>query len=190
MLTACYVDEFYDRVLRCFVILSLMAASYVDEFYDRVLWCRVSWPRAKQDESAGHVLKCRMSWPRVKNDESADHWLNVEWVGRVPKWCYLKITKSHEMDGWFADRVHWWQVLWPRDVILSLMAASYVDELYDRMLWYWVLSPLAILTNFRTACYDVLWYWLLWPRVMLWSFVTACLDVEWVGRVPKRLVVL
>ena len=49
-----------------------MAASYVDEFYDCVPGCRVSWPRPKNDESAGHVINCRVSWPRAKNDESAD----------------------------------------------------------------------------------------------------------------------
>ena len=39
-----------------------MAASYVVEFYDCVPGCRVSWPRAKNDESAGHVLKCRCNF--------------------------------------------------------------------------------------------------------------------------------
>ena len=32
-----------------------------------MLKCRVSWLRAKNDESAGHVIiKCRVSWPRAK----------------------------------------------------------------------------------------------------------------------------
>ena len=44
------------------VILSFMSASYVVEIYDCVLGYRVSWPRAKNDESAGHVLKCRGSF--------------------------------------------------------------------------------------------------------------------------------
>ena len=50
-----------------------MPASYVVEFYDRVHGFRVSWPRAKNDESAGHVIKCRVCWPRAKNDELAGH---------------------------------------------------------------------------------------------------------------------
>ena len=33
-----------------------MPASYVVEFYDCVPGCRMSWPHAKNYESAGHVL--------------------------------------------------------------------------------------------------------------------------------------
>ena len=44
-----------------------MPASYVVEFYDRVPGYRMSWPRAKSDESACHVIKCRVCWPRAKN---------------------------------------------------------------------------------------------------------------------------
>ena len=43
------------------------------EFYDRMPGYRVSWPCAKNDESAGDVIKCRVCWPRAKNDESAGH---------------------------------------------------------------------------------------------------------------------
>ena len=79
LLSACcniyfYAREICRRVLRQrVVILSFMPASYVDEIYDRVPGYRVSWPRAKNDESAGHVIKCRVCWPRAKNDESAGH---------------------------------------------------------------------------------------------------------------------
>ena len=58
-----------------------MPASYVVEFYDCVPGCRVSWPRAKNDESADHMIKCRVCWPHAKNDESAGHVLKrrVSW---------------------------------------------------------------------------------------------------------------
>ena len=69
-----YARELCRRVLRpCIVILSFMPARYVVEFYDCLPGCRVSWPLAKNDESAGHVIKCEMCWPRAKNDESAGH---------------------------------------------------------------------------------------------------------------------
>ena len=77
--TACCNIEFYARELCCQVlrprvmIFSFMPASYVVEFYDHVPGCRVSWPRAKSDESAGHVIKCRVFWSSSKNDESAGH---------------------------------------------------------------------------------------------------------------------
>ena len=45
------------------------------ELVGHVPGCRVSWSRAKNDESAGHVIKCRVSWPRAKSDESAGHML-------------------------------------------------------------------------------------------------------------------
>ena len=69
-----YARELCRRVLRPrVVILSFMPASYVVEFYDCMPGCRVSWSRAKNDESAGHVIKCGVCWPRAKNDESAGH---------------------------------------------------------------------------------------------------------------------
>ena len=77
--TACCNIEFDGRELKCRVllprvmILSFMPASYVVDFYDCVPGCGVSWPRAKNDESAGHVIKYRVCWPRAKNDESAGH---------------------------------------------------------------------------------------------------------------------
>ena len=58
-----YARELCRRVLRRrVVILSFIPASYVVEFYDCVPGCRVSWTRAKIDESTGHVLKCRGSF--------------------------------------------------------------------------------------------------------------------------------
>ena len=78
--TACCNIEFYTRelcrrVLRPrIVILCFMPTSYVVEFFYYVPGCRVSWPRAKNDESAGHVIECRVCWPRAKN-ESAGHML-------------------------------------------------------------------------------------------------------------------
>ena len=75
--TACCNTEFHARelcrrVLRPHVvILSFIPASYVDEFYYHVPGYRVSWPRAKNDESAGYVIKCQVCWPRAKNEESA-----------------------------------------------------------------------------------------------------------------------
>ena len=62
-----------------------MPAGYVVEFYDCVPGCRVSWQRAKNDESAGHVINCRVCWPRSKNNESAGHVLTCRVFGRVPK---------------------------------------------------------------------------------------------------------
>ena len=78
-MTACYNIEFYAselcrRVLRPrVVILSVIHANYIVKFYDGGPGCRVSWPRAKNDESARHVIKCRVCWPRAKNDESVGH---------------------------------------------------------------------------------------------------------------------
>ena len=180
---ASYVDEFYDRVLWYWVLwpramLTSFMTSFMTTFYDvewvgrvpkmmsqLITWLNIEW--------VGRVPKMMSQLVTCLNDEWVGRvlkmisqlvtWLNVETAGHVLKWFDLKTTKSHiKMDDWFVDCVLLWHVLWPCVVILSLMAASYVDE-------------------FKTACYDMLWYWVLWSRAMLSSFMTACLDVEWVG---------
>ena len=74
-MTACYVDEFYDRVL-CWRVLwpRAMLSNFMTACYD-VLWCRVLWPRDMllsfmiaccDVEFYYHELWCRVSWPRAK----------------------------------------------------------------------------------------------------------------------------
>ena len=154
MLAASYIVEFYDRApwLTSFMTaccdIEFMAASYIVEFYycvpgcrvsSRALCCRVSWPHAKNDESAGHVIKCRVCWPRAKNDESAGRalWYRVSWpraknvepAGRVLTWFDLKIKKL---------------ILRRR---LSLLSASYIV----------VLRPRAWMSSQLVTCCDVEW---------------------------------
>ena len=79
MLSACCNIEFYARelcrrvLLPGVVILCFIPASYVDEFYDRVSGYRVSWPRAKNDASAGRVLKCPGSFNDYKHNIHASN---------------------------------------------------------------------------------------------------------------------
>ena len=64
---------------------------------------------------------------------------------------------------------------------IVFMPASYVVELYDRVLQYWVLCPRAMSSSFTTACCNIEFY----ARQLLASFMTACLDVEPAGHVLK-----
>ena len=89
----------------------------------------------------------------------------------------------------FYGRELYCRVLWPRVVILSLMAAGYIVKLYDRVLWFSVWWPLAMLSILTTACCDIeiyyreLFHRLLQPRGMILSFIAASYDVEFYNSV-------
>ena len=177
-----------------------MLTSFMTACYD-VLRYRVLLPRAN----------CRVLWPCASMSRQLSTCCDVEWVGRMPKIMSQLVTwlMSSVLDACLKWWVSWahavmsselaacqkFRASWPRANMiwfkdkkshikrgwLSLLAASYIVEFYDRVLWY------VVIMSFMAASYVVEFYDCVPGCRVSWPDAKTCCDIVYIENVLEKI---